>query len=262
MNRDLAIGTAISLLLHGALAYWASTLQTPHQLPLPEPKKLVRTVHQDIVLPKKEVPKLEPPKIEPPKPAVQAPSETPEPVAKPSAKPKSETPKAQEPAPKPSEPAPLVLSKTYGASDGSGVAVNAGKDDTLGDPNVDPSERNTRQRFAPKAEAPADNGNDNGESSAKGERAVEIVHAVKQHDFKVEWPDGEEPTARAVEVTLLLDIGLDGKVDKVRLLRGAGEPFDSQAIAALKQQQFKPGTRDGKPFRDHVSFVVEFKPSR
>ena len=91
---------------------------------------------------------------------------------------------------------------------------------------------------------------------------VEIVHAVKQHDFKVEWPDGEEPTARAVEVTLLLDIGLDGKVDKVRLLRGAGEPFDSQAIAALKQQQFKPGTRDGKPFRDHVSFVVEFKPSR
>ena len=262
MNRDLAIGTVISLLLHGALAYWASTLQAVHQLPPPEPKKLVRTVHQDIVLPKKEQPKPEPPKIEPPKPepAAQAPSETPEPVAKPTAKPKSDAPKPQQ-AEKPAEPAPLVLSKTYGASDGSGVAVNAGKDDTLGDPNVDANERNTRQRFAPKAEVATGNGDGGGEGDG-GEKAVEIVHAVKKHDFKVEWPDGEEPPGRTVEVTLLLDIGLDGKVEKVRILRGAGEPFDGQAIAALKQQVFKPGTRDGKPFRDHVSFVVEFKPSR
>lgn len=259
MNRDLAIGTAISLLLHGMLAYWASTLPQTHTLGPIEPKKLVRTVQEQIVLPKKprpELPKIEPPK---PEPAVQARTETPEPVAKPAPKPRSEASKPQ--AQKPSEPAPLVLSKTYGASDGSGVAVNAGKDDTLGDPNVDPDENNTRQRFAPKIDAPT-HGGASGDGVATGGHEVKIVHAVRAHAFSVDWPEGAEASGRTIEVTLLLEISEEGVVDKVRVLRGAGEPFDSQAIAALKQQKFKPGTRDGKPFRDSVSFAVEFKPAR
>ena len=258
MNRDLAIGTAISLLLHGMLAYWAVNLPQTHTLPPIEPKKLVKTVQEQIVLPKKQLP--EPPKIEPPKvePAAQAPTETPEPAAKPAPKPKSEAPKP--PAQKPSEPAPLVLSKTYGASDGSGVAVNAGKDDTLGDPNVDPDEKNTRQRFVPKVEAPAQSGDGNGDGAEK--REVKITHAAPPRPVHVDWPEGAEAAGRTVEVTLLLEINEAGDVAKVRILRGAGEPFDGQAIAALKQQKFKPGTRDGKPFRDSISFVVEFKPSR
>ena len=39
-------------------------------------------------------------------------------------------------------------------------------------------------------------------------------------------------------------------------------PQVQETLAALKQQKFKPGTRDGKPFRDSVSFAVEFKPAR
>jgi TonB family protein len=259
VNRDLAIGTAISLLLHGMLAYWAVNLPETHTLPPLEPKKLVKTVQEQIVLPKKPLP--EPPKIEPPKPepAAQAPTETPEPAAKPAPKPKSDAPKP--PVQKPSEPAPLVLSKTYGASDGSGVAVNAGKDDTLGDPNVDPDEKKTRQRFVPKVAAPAQ-GNGDGEGDGAEKREVKIVHAVPPRAVHVDWPEGAENSGRTVEVTLLLEISEDGTVDKVRILRGAGEPFDGVAIAALKQQKFKPGTRDGKPFRDRVSFAVEFKPSR
>ena len=260
MNRDLAIGAAISLLLHGALAYWASTLVVVH-MPPPDPKKLVRSVHQQIVLPKKELPK-EPPKVEPPKlePAVKAPTEAPEPVAKPTSKPKSEAPK-QEAAQKPSEPAPLVLSKTYGASDGSGVAVNAGKDDTLGDPNVDANERNTRQRFVPKVDAPA-KGDDEGDGNGEATRKVEIVHAVPKSRCRVEWPDGAEGAGRVVEVTLSLEIGTDGAIDKIRIARGGGDPFDDAAIAQILQCAFNAGTRDGKPFRDRISFAVEFKPSR
>lgn len=261
MNRDLAIGTAISLLLHGLLAFWASTLPTTHQLPPLEPKKLVRTVNQQIVLPKKVLPP-EPPKVELPKPepSMQAPRETPEPVAKPSSKPKSETPKPQTEQ-KPSEPAPLVLSKTYGASDGSGVAVNAGKDDSLGDPNVDPNERNTRQRFVPKVEAPV-KGDDGGDGDAETTRKVEIVHAVPKSRCRVEWPEGAEAAGRVVEVTLSLEIATDGAIDKIRILRGAGDPFDDAAIAAIRQCSFNAGTRDGKAFRDRISFAVEFKPSR
>lgn len=262
MNRDLAIGTAISLLLHGILAYWASGLVVVH-MPPPDPKKLVRSVKQEIVLPKKEPPKVEPPKVEPPKvePAVKAPTDAPEPVAKPSAKPKSDTPKPAE-AQKPAEPAPLVLSKTYGASDGSGVAVNAGKNDTLGDPNVDPDEKNTRQRFVPKVEAPVPSGDGNGEGDGPAARKVEIVHAVPRSRCKVEWPDGAEATSRVVEVTLQLEISVEGTIDKLRILRGAGDPFDDAAIAAIRQCAFNAGTRDGKPFRDRIAFAVEFRPSR
>ena len=260
MNRDLIIGTAISLLLHGALAYWASTLVPTHAALQIEPKKLVRTVREEIVLPKKVVAP-EPPKVEPPKPepAAQAQPEAPAPVAKAAAKPKSEAPKPL--AQKPSEPAPLVLSKTYGASDGSGVAVHAGKDDTLGDPNVEPDAQNTRQRFVPKVEAAATQGDAQGEGEVAG-REVKIVRAVPKAKCRVEWPQGAEVGGRVVQVTLSLEIGVDGAVEKVRVLRGAGEPFDDAAIAAIRQCPFVGGTRDGKPFRDRFSFVVDFPPPR
>ncbi len=261
MNRDLAIGTAISLLLHGMLAYWASTLQTSHTLPPPDPKKLVRAVQQQIVLPKKKMP--EPPKIEPPKlePAAKAPDEPQEQAAKPSTKPKSDAPKPQA-AEKPAEPAPLVLSKTYGASDGSGVAVNSGKDDTLGDPNVDPNEKNTRQRFVPKVEAAAAGGDDDGSGGGDPAREIKVVRAVPKSKCVVGWPDGAEVGGRTVVVKLFLEVLGDGTVDKVRVLRGAGEPFDDAAIAAMKRCPFSGGTRDGKPFRDRFSFEVEFPPPR
>ena len=182
-------------------------------------------------------------------------------MAKPATKARNEAPKPQQIAQKPSEPAPLVLSKTYGASDGSGVAVNAGKDDSLGDPNVDPNERNTRQRFVPKVEAPI-KGDDGGDSEGESARKVDIVHAVPKSRCRVEWPDGAEAAGRMVEVTLSLEIGVDGAIDKIRILRGAGDPFDDAAIAAIRQCTFNAGTRDGKAFRDRISFAVEFKPSR
>ena len=262
MNRDLFIGLTIALLLHGIVGYWGVTLgPLKHVLP-PEPMKVVKTVRQDIVLPKKkEEPKPEPPKPELKPEVADTPQEVPPDSApKPVNKPKNEAP---QPAQKPAEPAPLVLSKTYGASDGSGVAVNAGKEDTLGDPSVDPDEKNTRQRFQPKVAqqaAPSDDGADDG--TDVGGKKVEIVHAVPKTRCRVEWPEGAEAAGRSVEVAMLLDIAPDGTVEKVRVLRGAGDPFDDEAMAAMKQCAFNPGTRDGKPFRDRIKFAVEFKPSR
>ena len=58
----------------------------------------------------------------------------------------------------------------------------------------------------------------------------------------------------------MLTIGTDGSVKPGRLLRAAGEPFDSAARNALRGCPFDAGTKDGKPFVDKVPFVVEFKP--
>lgn len=257
-NRNFAIGLIIAVAVHVAVACWGMTLQpAPHSLVL-EIKKPVKTVRQEIVLPKKVPPKVEPqPEIVKPQPT-ETPQEAPHPVDKPAQKPKSEAPKPQQ---KPSEPAPLVLSKTYGASDGSGVAVNAGKNDTLGDPNVDPTAQNTRQRFVPKAEQ-ASTGDDKGDQP--GDRKVEITHATQKF-CRPEWPEGAEAGGRKVEVMLLLDVNEEGKVGKVRLIRGAGEPFDEAAMAQIQSPKicsFSPGMRDGKAIPDRIRFTIEFLPRR
>lgn len=265
VDARLLTGLGLALLLHAAAALWASglTMRPPMTL---EPVKTVRTVRQDVKLPKpppppppKEEPKPEEPKLEPQAPKPQA--EAPKPQApKRSPQPKSNEPPPADAPPPSSEPAPLVLSKTYGGSGDSGVAVQTGDHDTLGDPAVDATEENTRRRREePKPAGTGGNGTAPADEDDGGK--VEIVHAVPKGSCRVEWPEGAEVGHRTVEVRLSLEIGLDGRVKKARILRGAGEPFDDAAIEAVQGCAFQPGTRDGKPFVDRVPFLVVFKPS-
>ncbi len=92
------------------------------------------------------------------------------------------------------------------------------------------------------------------------EPKIVIVHAVPRSRCKVSWPEGAPALRRIVEVTLQLTIDRKGKVKRARVLRSAGEPFDSAARTALLGCAFKPGRRNGRPFVDKVPFVVEFKP--
>jgi TonB family protein len=164
-------------------------------------------------------------------------------------------------APAKNEPAPLQLSKTYGG-DGRGVVVNAGEQESLGDSAVDPTESNTRRRDDGPARAGSPDGTEaSGQGPARPERRVEIVHAVPRTRCKVDWPEGADPGNRIVEVLLSLEILTDGRVGKTRLLKAAGEPFDSAAVAAVQKCAFQPGMRDGKAFVDRVPFAIEFKPN-
>ncbi|HAN30913.1 MAG TPA: hypothetical protein DCQ06_04895, partial [Myxococcales bacterium] len=164
--------------------------------------------------------------------------------------------KRKKPPVKPSEPAPLVLSKTYGASgDGSGVTVEQGEEDLFGDPAVEANERNTRPRDDGQGDAPEADP-DTSASKAK----IVIVHARPRRRCKVPWPDEAGGIRRIVEVTLLLSVNKKGKVTPTRILRGAGEPFDSAAKSALRRCAFVPGTRNGRAFKDRVQFTVEFRP--
>ena len=56
-----------------------------------------------------------------------------------------------------------------------------------------------------------------------------------------EVPPGTPFPSPEVAVTLGLDVGADGKVEAVRLLEGAGEPFDGAALAAARKLEFEPG---------------------
>lgn len=265
MSREFQIGFIFALLLHAAVGMWGYNHgDGKPELP-PHKEKIVRTVKQNVELPKPD----EPPKVIPPKlpelvvkqaNPTEKPAEQPKAVAPKSRQPKPENAIKNEPPPT-NEPAPLVLSKTYGGD--GGVEVNAGKDDSLGDPNVAPTETNTRKRMETQQTAPSagdDDGDESQTSGAKDERPIEIVHAVTKK-CTVAWPDGAEAGNRIVEIKLTLWVGTSGNVTKVKLLRGNGEPFDSAALAAGKLCTFTPGTRDGKPFADRVPFTMEFKPN-
>ena len=257
MNRDLVIGTVFALLLHSGVMWWGAGQVRPKPATIVR-EETVRTVREQIELPKPPPP---PPKPEPepePQPAKDdtAPAPQRAPVIK-SRAPQPASERKAENQPNNNEPQPLVLSQTYGEGSDSGVAVQSGKEDVLGDPGVEATERNTRRRSddTPKAAQSADS------AAREAEIKVEIVHAAPRTRCTVDWPAGAEIGNRVVEVTLSLQIGLDGTVTQARILRSAGQPFDQVAIAAMKACAFKPGTRDGKVFADRVPFIVEFKPS-
>lgn len=266
MDRNLAIGICASLLLHSLLGWWCVGLAPRPRALVVEDKKLVRTVNQQIELPKpKPKPKPPEPKPEPKKEEPMAKAEAPAQQPKPAAaakrppQPKSAEPQPKNPPPA-NEPAPLVLSKTYGAGGDSGVAVQTGKDDVLGDPNVDATEENVRRRPPPSDTGkPADAGP---AVAAPEAHKVEVVAAKPKESCSkyIEWPEGADMAGRVIEVTLQLEIGEDGGVRKVKILRGAGQPFDAEAIKDIAKCPFAAGTRDGKPVASKIAFVVEFRP--
>lgn len=269
MDRNLTIGICASLLLHAVVAVWVSDMQTRPRLIEPPPKRAVRTVREQIALPK---PKPKPPEEKPPEPklAEAAPTPAPQPQAKPQAapkrtpQPKSDQPPPKTPPPPSNEPQPLVLSKTYGGGGDEGVAVQSGKEDVLGDPGVEANEDNVRRR--PPPEVTSDQGgqgsDSQGDAPAKEPRKIEIVQARPREscDKYIQWPEGAESGGRVIEVTLQLEIGEDGEIRKVKILRGAGEPFDSEAMRDIRRCPFSGGSRDGKAVSSKIAFVVAFKP--
>lgn len=270
MDRNLLSGTLASLLLHAVVGWWVMGLDVSARiLPAVPEKPPIRTVREEIALPKPKPP--EPPKPEEPKAELkqEAPKQEapPKPQPKPpqarrAPQPKSAEPKAETPKPS-QEPAPLVLSKTYGGGDGEGVAVQTGKDDVLGDPAVEANEENVRRRPTsdPVGAGTQAAAGPSGDAESAKVMVVLAKPKIANCEGFVTWPEGAPATGRVIKVVLLLDIGADGAVKKTRLLRGAGEPFDSEAQRDMKRCPFVPGTRDGKAIPTKVGFEVEFKPN-
>ncbi len=258
----MIVGFALALLLHLSIGWWGAGLDLTRAPPKLPDRVVARAVYEEIRLPPPPPP---PPKPKPPEPKPEpvVKQEAPKPAPKklmgqPKRKKKPKKPDTK-PKPKPNEPAPLVLSKTYGATGDGGVVVQSGEDDMFGDPGVAANENNTRPRGDDDGGSAATPG-PKGDGGTAKERQILIVHARPKSRCTVAWPEGSPGSRRIVEVTLLLSVDTLGKVSTKRILKSAGEPFDSAAKAALRRCAFRPGTRDGKAFVDRVPFIVEFRP--
>jgi periplasmic protein TonB len=59
--------------------------------------------------------------------------------------------------------------------------------------------------------------------------------------------------------TLSVDVDASGRVTNVDVIRKLGLGLDEKAVEAVKQWQFKPGMKDGKPVAVQVQVDVSFR---
>ena len=82
----------------------------------------------------------------------------------------------------------------------------------------------------------------------------------------VRTPPPAYPEALACEgvgglVELMVTVGTDGRVGNVGLKRASGQRlFDEAAIAAVRDWEFAPATRGGKPVSTTISVPMNFRP--
>jgi protein TonB len=91
------------------------------------------------------------------------------------------------------------------------------------------------------------------EIGTKGVTAPVLVREVKP-----QYP----PDAKAEGVTGIVEmegiVEKDGSIDHIRVTRSVDARLDSEAIKALAQWQFKPGTKDGEAVAVRVNVEMTF----
>jgi TonB family protein len=75
---------------------------------------------------------------------------------------------------------------------------------------------------------------------------------------EISWPEGAVADSALVEVEVQVVIGETGEVREVKLVNGAGEPFDSAVIEGLSCFRFTPALMDGQPIAVAVPYVHRF----
>jgi TonB family protein len=85
-----------------------------------------------------------------------------------------------------------------------------------------------------------------------------IVQPSVIREVKPQYPDAALAAGRSGEVTLECVVNPDGSVGEVRVITSLDPSLDAEAVKALKQWQFKPGSKDGKPVPVAVTVEVTF----
>ncbi len=236
------------------------------QRAFPEPKPVEKIEVKPPPKPAPPEPKPAPPEPKPAPPPPKA-EPRPDPPSKPKPRPKRRrrgqpkrkpkpkaAPKPEAEAPKPAEPAPLVLENVNLTGT---VAVQKGDQDLYGDPTVAATERNTR---VDDGGSPDGVEGGTGAGPAAPPKPPKITSPRVRKAVQGRYPDDAPRLGRVVKVRLSLLVGKDGRVQKVRVVKGAGKVFDDAARRVARRLLFYPGRRDGVPIALSVPWTVEFYP--
>ena len=222
----------------------------------PQEIQKLKAIREKVELPKAEPPP-PPPPPPPPKPKEEPKAEPPKPkpkkkrkrIKRAKAKPKRAPKPQPEVTPPKVEPAPLVLENVNLTGK---IAVQQGESDIFGNPSVKATKTNTRP-------APNQEGEEEGDISAPKTPPKRVLPRPKRA-VKGRYPEDAPRLGRTVEVKLTLLVGADGKVKKVKIVRGAGAAFDRAAKVQAKRIVFTPGTLGGVPKAMWVPWTFAFQP--
>lgn len=85
---------------------------------------------------------------------------------------------------------------------------------------------------------------------------------VRRKHVDPEYPKALFDSGRDVEVVLTLTIDGEGKVERAEVAVSGGAEFDQAALDAVKQWDFEPATRDGKPVHSKIRVPFHFAPPK
>lgn len=88
-----------------------------------------------------------------------------------------------------------------------------------------------------------------------------ITRPVPVKQIKPKYPEAAKAIGATGKVIVKVLVGTDGKVKSASIYSSFGNPAcEDAALAAAKQWEFKPATKDGEPFEQSIQIPFDFKP--
>jgi protein TonB len=179
-------------------------------------------------------------------------------------KPESPTPAASpvSPAPAPKTTTPRKFTVAMEATvPGGGVAVPSAEGGgwTFGSPDGDAEGEKKLAGPAPEPPKEEKKGPPPPRDAAGVTRLPKLISQPSNLDMRAAYPEAARRENREANVYLKILVTADGKVARVRVVRGAGEGFDRAAVKLVKQFRFRPAEADGQSVSVWIPWTYKFR---
>lgn len=156
---------------------------------------------------------------------------------------------------------PTAEADTAEAAEASLLATLEGKEQIYAGAVSLAAEREERERFASDEGVPAaviDLSTDEGASANR-----DLREPAPYRRLRPAYPDAASRAEAEATVDALVEIGADGEVADVRIVRWAGFGLDEEVVATVRRMHFRPAQREGEPVSVRVLLRYNFrKPSK
>ncbi len=90
-------------------------------------------------------------------------------------------------------------------------------------------------------------------------RLPKLVSQPSSLDMRAAYPEAARREGREANVYLKILVTADGKVARVRVLRGSGEGFDRAAEMLVRRFRFRPAEAEGRPVSVWIPWTYKFR---
>ena len=122
---------------------------------------------------------------------------------------------------------------------------------------LDAAAREERERFAPPATEPPPVIDLSADGAAEAHR--DLREPAPYRRLRPAYTDAASRAEAEATVDAEVEIGADGEVGRVRVVRWAGFGLDEEVVATIRRMHFHPAARDGEPVAVRVLLRYNFR---